>query len=67
MSQAPAHSSSEPTPVAVCESCAGEDEDLVWVWPLPAESSEEPQLWCGDCRDRFPNEDADELESADEG
>ncbi len=59
--------SAEPTSTAVCESCAGEDEDLAWVWPLPSSSSEEPQLWCSDCRDRFPNEDADEPESSIDG
>ena len=67
MSRARVDVSPEPTPVAVCESCAGEDEDLAWVWPLPVDSSQEPQLWCGDCRDRFPYEDADEPQASDEG
>ena len=65
MSQGLGDRSSESAPVAVCESCAGEDEDLAWVWPLPVGSSEEPQLWCGDCRDRFPFESADEPEASD--
>lgn len=66
MSSAPADVS-EPTPVAVCECCAGEDEDLAWVWPLAGDSGGGPQLWCADCRDRFPYEDADEPEGSDEG
>jgi hypothetical protein len=59
--------SSEPVPLTVCESCAGEDDELVWVWPLPADSSEGPELWCSDCRDRFPYEEADEREGAGDG
>lgn len=58
--------SSEPTTLAVCENCAGEDEDLAWVWRLPPGSSESPELWCADCRDRFAHEAADEPEGTDE-
>ena len=58
--------SSEPAPLAVCENCAGEDDELEWVWRLPAGSSETPELWCSDCRDRFPYEDADEAEAVDD-
>ncbi len=58
--------SSEPAAVAVCENCAGEDEELAWVWRLPSGSSESAELWCADCRDRFPYEEAEEPEGTDE-
>lgn len=44
------------TLVGVCENCAGEDEELELVWRLPAGSTEAPELWCADCRDRHPHE-----------
>ena len=59
--------SSGPAAEAVCENCAGEDEDLVWVWPVPADAGGAPELWCADCRDRFPWEEADGPEASDEG
>ena len=65
MSEASSEVAAESSPVAVCESCAGEDEELFWVWPLPAGSSDSPQLWCAGCRDRFPYEDADEPDTSD--
>jgi hypothetical protein len=46
--------------MGVCESCAGEDEELAPVWPASAPDSEQPELWCGDCQSRYPNEPATE-------
>lgn len=48
--------------MGVCENCAGEDEDLSPVWRLPAGTTEAPELWCADCRDRYPHEPQDEPE-----
>ncbi len=42
----------------VCENCAGEDEELVPVWPEEA-TGDEPELWCAECRSRFPNDPAE--------
>ncbi len=43
---------------AVCENCASEDEELTPVWPA-AGTLATPELWCEDCRSRFPNDPAD--------
>lgn len=44
--------------MAVCESCAGdEDEELVPVWPAN-DPGDQPELWCEGCRDRYPHEPA---------
>lgn len=52
--------------MAVCENCAGErdDDELVPVWPAGGAPAEQPQLWCGDCRDRFDCELAEDDETA---
>lgn len=44
--------------MVVCENCAGEDEELTPVWPATG-TGDEPELWCADCRSRFPNDPAD--------
>ena len=51
----------------MCENCAGEDEDLAPVWRLPAGGSDEPELWCTDCRDRFAHEPLTEADESEEG
>ncbi len=51
--------------MAVCESCAGEDEELEPVWPATSRDGQEPELWCSDCRERLPHEPA-EAEEADD-
>jgi len=46
--------------MAVCESCAvEEDEELTPVWPK-ASSGDQPELWCEACRDRYPHDPADD-------
>jgi hypothetical protein len=42
---------------AVCENCAGEDEELAPVWPEGGTTGE-AELWCSECRSQFPNEAA---------
>ena len=50
-------------PMAVCESCAGEeDEELTAVWPAKG-AGDEPELWCEACRDRYPHEVAEDDEA----
>jgi hypothetical protein len=51
---------------ALCENCAGADEELVPVWPVAGGGGETPELWCADCRDRFPHEPAEDLEGSEE-
>lgn len=49
--------------MAVCESCAGEeDEELTAVWPAKG-AGDEPELWCEACRDRYPHEVAEDDEA----
>jgi hypothetical protein len=51
--------------VAVCESCAGDDDDdLQPVWPASG-TGESPELWCAECRAQLPHELASDGE--DEG
>lgn len=57
----PAPPAASPPEEGVCESCAAEDEELSPVWPTAAGTeADAPQLWCADCRDRYPNEPADD-------
>ena len=42
-------------PVAVCENCAREDDDLVQVWPA-ASAGDQAEFWCADCRSELPHE-----------
>lgn len=51
--------------MAVCESCAGEDEELTPVWPATA-AGDQPELWCADCRMRFPHELAEDGDEEDD-
>jgi hypothetical protein len=51
---------------ALCENCAGTDEDLVAVWPLAPAGSDTAELWCADCRDRFAHELAEDGEGVEE-
>jgi hypothetical protein len=55
------------TGVPVCENCAAEaeDDDLVAVWPAVGDF-DAPELWCGDCRDRYPHEEAEAPEEVGE-
>jgi hypothetical protein len=50
--------------VAVCESCAGEEDDdqLAPVWSTDGDSGDSPQLWCPACRDRYNHEPADDTD-----
>ncbi len=48
---------------AVCENCAGDDEELVAVWPATA-TTDGAELWCPECRSRFPHEPATDDEEA---
>jgi len=54
--------------MAVCESCAVEDdEELTAVWPAQG-TGHEPQLWCEACRDRYAHDPADDdMEEDEEG
>lgn len=46
----------------VCARCASEDDDLTPVWA----EAEEPELWCAECRARYPHEPADDEEEAED-
>lgn len=48
--------------MAVCENCAGEDDDdeLTPVWPADGTAGDAPQLWCAGCRSRFPHDPAED-------
>lgn len=51
--------------MAVCESCAGdEEEELVAVWPASS-TGDTPELWCEACRERYAHEPAEVDEEAD--
>jgi hypothetical protein len=44
----------------VCESCGGEDDDLVAVRPLGSDAGDNRiELWCPNCRARLDHEPAD--------
>ncbi|MFL5911876.1 MAG: hypothetical protein ACJ768_15035 [Gaiellaceae bacterium] len=51
--------------IAVCENCASDDDDLTPVWPA-TDTGEQPELWCPECRSRFPHEAATDGEEAGE-